>query len=395
MRRAAGFILLIFAILMGGFYLISAKDKNTQQQRELASSAGVTVADVLSGSDSQGFARALHARNFIFPVDHGAHPDYKHEWWYFTGNLKTAQGRHFGYQLTFFRIGLKSQPVARNSAWATHEVYMAHFTLTDVASGKFYYFERFSRSALELAGVSAEPFKLWLEDWMATGSGENLLPLHLQAAQDDVAIELTLESRKPVVLQGDNGLSQKSSEPGNASYYYSLTRLASTGNIHIGAQRFVVEGLSWMDREWSSSPLSKDQSGWDWFSLQLNDGRELMFYRLRRKDAKADSFSAGTLIGVDGSVQPLRASDVQIETLEHWKSPHTGARYPSRWRLKVPGQKLDLQITPYIDDQELNVSVRYWEGAVRAEGRAHGKPVSGNGYVEMTGYSRQGLANPP
>ena len=213
--------------------------------------------------------------------------------------------------------------------------------------------------------------------------------MRLRAAQGNVALDLTLASAKAPVLQGEQGLSRKSAEPGNASYYYSMTRMPTSGMIRVGTQSFEVRGSSWMDREWSTSALARDQVGWDWLALQLSDDRELMFYRLRRRDGTADPVSTGSLVSADGSVRRLASSDVQIEVLEHWRSPR-GVRYPSRWRLRVPSrqldQRLDLTITPYLSDQELDVGVRYWEGAVRIAGTAGSQPVAGSGYVELTGY---------
>lgn len=377
-----GFITLLLIVLLAAAlpYLRGLMpDKAT-------SAPAFTVSDALREGDTQGFARALAVRTFSFPRDHGPHPDYKQEWWYFTGNLETEQGRHFGFQLTFFRIGLSPSTQARASAWATREVYMAHFTVSDVEKNKFYHFERFSRPALGLAGASAAPFKVWLENWSAQGTHATTFPLRLHAVQDDIAIDLQLQNLKPIVLQGDHGLSQKSSEPGNASYYYSLTRLASSGTLRIGAQSFKVSGLSWMDREWSSSALGSEQIGWDWFSLQFSDGRELMFYRLRRKDGGADPFSAGTLVHADGTTEPLRLQEVRIEVSDYWKSPQSGVRYPSRWRVHIPRHDLQLDVVPYLAGQELNVTVRYWEGAVHIKGSSYSKPLTGSGYVELAGY---------
>lgn len=358
---------------------------------------GLSVAEGLTGGDDAGFAKVLAPRRFSFPADHGPHPEYRTEWWYFTGNLDTARGRHFGYQLTLFRIALTAKSAERKSAWAASQIYMGHFAVTDVAAGRFHAFGRFSRAALGLAGAQVGPeigpFRVWLEDWQVQGQGPEALPMHLRAAQGSVAVDLTLNSAEAPVLQGEQGLSRKSAEPGNASYYYSLTRMPTSGVIRIGTQAFEVRGSSWMDREWSTSALAKDQVGWDWLALQLSGDRELMFYRLRRRDGSADLVSAGSLVIADGSMRRLAASDVQIEVLEHWRSPR-GVRYPSRWRLRVPLQQLDLTITPYLSDQELDVGVRYWEGAVRIAGTAGSQPVTGSGYAELTGYGDAPASGP-
>lgn len=346
----------------------------------------LSVAELLSGGNTAGYARAYDPRTFSFPADHGPHPEYRQEWWYFTGNLATRQGRRFGFQLTFFRIALTPAPVVRDSAWAASQAYMAHFTVSDIAAGRFHAFERFSRAALGLAGASAQPLRVWLEDWSAAGTGEDGLPLRLRAAQDAVAVDLTLASLKPPVLQGERGLSRKGPVPGNASYYYSLTRMPTRGLIRIGSESFEVEGLSWTDREWSTSALGEDQIGWDWFSLQLSDGREVMLYQLRRRDGITDPFSSGTLVRADGSSRRLGPADVELRTLAHWQSPDTGTRYPSRWALHIPDEELELEVAPYLAGQELNLSVRYWEGAVQAQGRSRGHSVTGSGYLELTGY---------
>lgn len=351
--------------------------------------SAANVSAVLGGEarETAGFARVTGPREFVFPADHGPHPDYQHEWWYFTGNLRTDAGRHFGYQFTVFRIGLAPGEPQRDSAWAFHHLYMAHFALTDTASRRFHAFERFARGALGLAGAQAQPFRIWLEDWQATGGDAAMWPVTIHAAADDIALDLALQQGGPVVLQGEHGYSQKSSAPGNASHYYSLTRLPTTGTITIDGGVHSVQGTSWLDREWSTSALGADQAGWDWFALQLGDGSDLMFYRLRNKDGSAGAFSAGTLVGPDGAVTLLRADDVIIDELQHWRSARTGARYPSRWRLRVPAHALSLDIAPVHADQELDLTVRYWEGAVTVTGQRAGSAVNGVGYVELVGYT--------
>jgi predicted secreted hydrolase len=339
------------------------------------------------GGDAEGFERATAPRPFRFPEDHGPHPGFRHEWWYFTGNLRTPEGRRFGYQLTFFRFALAPPGgTARESRWAATQAYMAHFTVTDVKGNRFRFFERTGRGALDLAGATAKPFRVWIGDWSANGGKASLLPVRLRAEERGVSIDLLLDSGAPVVPQGDRGLSRKSAEPGNASYYYSMTRLATRGSVQLGGIPFPVEGTSWLDREWGTSALGEEQSGWDWFALQLSDGSDLMFYRLRRKDGQPDPFSAGMLLLPDGSRKVLSPEGVRIDALDFWKSPESGARYPSRWRLRLPSEGLELEIAPRVADQELRTSVRYWEGAVSVKGTARGNPVGGEGYVELTGY---------
>jgi predicted secreted hydrolase len=348
--------------------------------------AGLGVVEAMGSSANAGFARATEPRPFVFPQDHGPHPEYAIEWWYATGNLD-AGARHFGYQLTIFRTGLTPSPAERLSGWAARNVYMAHFALTDVAGERFYAFERFSRDGAGLAGASAEPLHVFLEDWSIEGTGPAGPPLHLRAAAGEVAIDLTLNSDRPATLQGDRGLSQKGPTPGNASYYYSLTRMETMGTVRVGDASYPVAGLSWLDREWSTSALEGDIVGWDWFALHLDSDDDLMFYQLRGADGRASPFTRGSLTGPDGTVTPLGADDVRLTPLDSWQSPRSGGVYPSRWRLEAPALGLDLELAPYLKDQELPVTVVYWEGAVQVAGTLGGRPVGGDGYVEMTGYA--------
>lgn len=339
--------------------------------------ASLSVAGPLRTEDDQGYAKALEPREFRFPRDHGPHPEFRTEWWYYTGNLSTREGRRFGFQLTFFRSALAPSMPERASAWATRQAYLAHFTVSDIEGRRFHSFERWSRGALGLAGSQSEPFRVWLEDWSVTG-----FPMRLSAREGGVAIDFALQPGKPPVLQGDRGLSRKSEEPGNASYYYSLTRMPASGTIRLGSERFEVSGLAWMDREWSTSSLGKDQVGWDWFAIQLEDGRDLMLYQLRRKDGTPDLTSSGMLIDPQGGSRQLTLEHFELEVTRRWTSPRSGAVYPAGWRLRVPSEALDLRIEPLLPDQELDVSFRYWEGAVGIEGTSKGR-----GYVELTGYS--------
>jgi predicted secreted hydrolase len=375
--------LLILALLAAGVFLLTRPQEGPVVRAEL------DVSRALGGSDDSGFVRVVQPREFVFPQDHGPHPEYAVEWWYYTGNLVSESGRHFGYQLTLFRVGLAPDAPERSSAWAASQLYMGHFALTDVSNRRFHYFERFSRQALGLAGASLSGdfgFRVWLEDWQVEGEGLEQPTVRLRAAQEGIGIDLTLVSAKPVALQGDRGLSQKSADPGNASYYYSITRMPTTGAVEIEGQSFTAAGNSWMDREWSTSVLGEDQVGWDWFALQLSDGRDLMYYQLRREDGNVDPLSSGIVVAADGAAIPLASDDVNIQVLDLWDSPRGGS-YPSRWRLQVPSHSIDVVVTPYLADQELDLTVRYWEGAVRLEGDSAGRAVTGSGYVELTGYA--------
>jgi predicted secreted hydrolase len=346
--------------------------------------ATIAVREALA-EEREGFARAQAPRPLVFPEDHGPHHDFRTEWWYYTGNLRTAGNRHLGFQLTFFRVALAPAPEPRASSWSTRQLYFAHFAVTDTAGGRFHAFSRVSRGALGLAGATAEPFRVWVEDWSAEGAAPSA---RLRARDGDVAIDLHVAPGKPVVLQGDRGLSRKGPEPGNASIYYSLTRMPTRGVVRLGAETLEVTGEAWMDREWSTSGLGANVVGWDWFALQLDDGRELMFYRLRRRDGTADAFSAGSLVVRDGTAWRLEAGDVRVEELEHWTSSRSGVRYPARWRLSVPSAELlKLELQPRLADQELDVGTRYWEGAVAVTGSSgNGRRVTGQGYVELVGY---------
>lgn len=337
-------------------------------------------------NDTTGFARAVTPRRFEFPADHGPHPEYALEWWYYTGNLQAADGRQLGYQLTFFRRSLTPTEPTRQSQWGTNQAYLAHFAVTDVANNRFYATAEAQRGgALGLAGATAEPYRVFVNDWSAEGTGDQP---RLRASQANVAIDLQLRSLKPPTLQGEraNGLSQKGAEPGNASYYYSLTRMATEGVVTIDGQPIPVTGLSWMDHEFGTSSLGEGQTGWDWFGLHLDDGRDLMWGQLRREDGSID-VGQGSITAADGTVTPFGRDDVQVKALDRWRSPHTGAEYPSRWRITIPQVQMELIVEPLINDQELNVGLTYWEGAVRISGT-----TTGSGYVELTGY---GMDSPP
>jgi predicted secreted hydrolase len=380
MLRLASIILAVALLLGTSYWLL-------RPEPDLALDARVSVAEAMSGDTSEGFARATAPRDFAFPADHGPHPEFQTEWWYYTGNLSSADGRQFGFQLTFFRRALTPAPVARDSSFAASQVYLAHFALSDIDGAQFHGFDRLARGAAGLAGAQGTPFRVWLEDWEAAGIGAQDEQMRLRARQGDVAIDLALDAAfKPPVLQGERGLSQKSAESGNASYYYSLTRMPARGTVRVGGSDYAVSGLAWMDREWSTSALGAGQVGWDWFALQLDDGRDLMYYQVRRSDGSADPLSKGTLVAADGSAAPIRSADATLTPQGSWRSPRSGASYPAAWRLQIPSQGLDLTITPKLADQELPLSIVYWEGAVSIAGTANGNPITGNGYLEMTGY---------
>ena len=359
----------------------------TGLSKEEGTSNRITLTSALANDDTVGYRRANKLRDFKFPSDHGAHPGFKTEWWYYTGNLHTESGREFGFQFTIFRSAVRPDTTQGESTWASNDIYMGHFTVTDIKSGKFYASERFSRSGNQLAGAVADPFYVWLEDWQVKLDGESSpdgrMPVMLIARAEDAELELHLAPLKPIVLQGDKGLSQKSSAAGNASYYYSMTRLDSKGTVKIGNNSFEVTGLSWMDREWSTSALGKDQVGWDWFSLHLPDGRDLMYYQLRLTDGSPDPLSKGVIVEPDGTKKEFTAADIELSVQDYWDSP-LGGTYPSAWTLNVERLGIALNLKSLLPNQELDVTVRYWEGAVSVK---TGSGDTGRGYVEMTGYA--------
>jgi predicted secreted hydrolase len=393
MRRALGAGLAVVLIVVVSAVALSLSTREREPIR-----ATLSLAQALGTGDTTGYTRALEPRAFVFPRDHGPHPEYRTEWWYFTGNLQAEDGTALGFQLTFFRSALAPRSnsmsaYARTSAWAADQAYMAHFAVTDAGARRFEAFDRFARAAVGLAGAQAAPFRVWLEDWSAesmSAEATTSFPIRLQAAEGDVSLDLVLDQGKPPVLHGDQGLSRKGEELGNASHYYSLTRMPTRGSVRLGGRDYRVIGHSWMDREWGTSALSPGVAGWDWFALQLSDGSELMLYRLRSADGAPTRFSAGTFVAPDGAVSTLAAEDAQVDVLDTWTSPRAGARYPSRWRVQVPARSLDVEIEPLVADQELLLAVRYWEGTARVEGTRAGQPVSGRAYVELTGYARDG-----
>lgn len=374
-------ILGLFAVL----FFLAIGNRFVQQGKSLPEASLVSLN--LKAFPSEAFQRASPTRRLVFPKDHGPHPDFQTEWWYYTGNLVSTNGDQFGYQLTFFRRTLipAAERVDRLSNWTSDQVYMAHFTLTDISSESFRFYERFSRDGVGLAGAKTGPFSVWLLDWQVSETEPGIY--QLKASEDSIDIELTMTDLKGPILQGDQGYSQKGSQPGNASHYYSLTSLKSEGRLQIDGDSYQVSGMSWMDHEFSTSALSDGQIGWDWFSIQLDDLTELMLFQIRREDGVIDPYSSGTWIFANGSTSKLELDDFQITVLDTWQSPHTGATYPARWMISIPAENLSLEVTPLLGDQELRVSYAYWEGAVNVRGRINGKPINGKGYVELTGYA--------
>lgn len=347
---------------------------------------------LLRGSSvaEQSWKEAGPGFQFSFPCDHAAHPDYRIEWWYYTGNVETREGKRFGYQLTFFRTGVVLVAV-NPSRWVVRDLYLAHFAIADLENQKFYSFERLARAGVGWAGADTEQYRVWNETWEARLDGET----HVLTADDSgFRLQLALVPEKPPVIHGENGVSQKGAAAGNASHYYSLTRLRTSGQITINSETFDINGLSWMDHEFGTSFLEKEHVGWDWFSLQLNDGRELMIFQLRRADGSMDPHSSGTLIDTDGQTIPIRFGEFSLAPSQPWQSPTTGAKYPTVWGVEVPRLELQLLVRAALPDQELRTNastgVTYWEGSTLIAGKDNPQ-LTGRGYLEMTGYAGRNM----
>jgi predicted secreted hydrolase len=335
-----------------------------------------------------GFANANVPWRFAFPRDHAAHDRFASEWWYYTGHLRARDGRRFGYELTFFRIGLRPGRVAAapgRSRWRGNQLYPAHFALTDERGKSFFFAERFARDALGAGFASTQRLEVRADAWGLAGTS----PFRMHAEAGEVALELEQRTEKPPAIHGHDGISKKASCATCASHYYSMTRLRTQGVVVLRGERFAVDGISWMDHEFGSSQLQADQTGWDWFSIQLDDRRELMLYLLRRKDGTPVPESSGSLIDRDGRVHYLSRSGFSVAATGTWTSPHTRGTYPSGWRVRVPSAGVDVVLVPVLADQELANTVggvSYWEGAVDVTDAASGRPL-GAGYVELTGYA--------
>lgn len=338
----------------------------------------------------QEWARAIEPREWTFPRDHGAHPEFKTEWWYYTGNLKcSASDKHFGYQLTFFRQGVQPSPSVLDSSWSLRDIYFAHFAITDVSDQKFYSAEKVSRGNLDQAAYSQEQMDIRLNNWQIQQLDKD--QFKLRAKESEFALELEVNSAKPMVLQGQRGLSRKTDIEGEASYYYSYTRLLSQGTIRIGDQNYEVQGNSWFDHEFMTNVLSSSIVGWDWFSIQLDSNQELMLYQLRNDLGQVKKWSKGVLIQPDGSLIQLDPKSITFHVIDTWKSSHNGAIYPSTWKIEYSPLELELLIKPQKNDQEFLVtrfqSMSYWEGTCQISGKVQGQQTQGYGYTELTGYS--------
>lgn len=338
-----------------------------------------SAAGLLSESPEQ-FLKVTGPRPMHFPEDHAAHPGYRNEWWYFTGNLEGSDERPFGFQFTLFRFEL-DEGERPQSAWASPAVWMAHLAISDLQADQFHQAQRFSRGVMDLAGATEH--RWWLGSWEVRLEEEG--EFRLQMTAEDFGLDLELSSQRPIVLQGDAGYSRKGPEPGNASHYYSLTRLMARGELHSGGERHPVTGLAWLDREWGSSQLAPGIAGWDWFSLQLDDGRDLMVYQLRQDDGRPAPWSAGTVVDADGRSRPLDAARIVLTPTRYWRDA-SGHDWPVAWRVEIPEEGLDLAVVARRDQQRWTGAVSYWEGAVAVTDAQNGRSL-GQGYMELSGYA--------
>jgi predicted secreted hydrolase len=335
------------------------------------------------------YRTAVPGYRFEFPRDYFDHSDFQTEWWYYTGNLKSANGHRFGFELTFFRQAVSRDP-AQVSAWDVRDIYLTHLALSDLDGQKFYHSERINRAGPGIAGISASTARIWNGNWQVQWQGSDQ---NLQAIEKQFQLHLALHPEKPPVLHGENGLSQKSEGAGHASYYFSLTRLTANGQLDLNGERFELSGIAWMDHEFFTHQLEQDQVGWDWLSLQLDDKTELMLFRIRRKDGSIDPFSAGTYVDAQGQSTHLRAADFALQPLDQrWTSPATHVTYPIAWKISIPKSETELEANTPLASQELTgktkIAPSYWEGAITLKGHRGKTPLSGVGYLEMTGYDR-------
>ncbi len=336
------------------------------------------------------FQQATPGYTYQFPRDHASHNDFKTEWWYYTGHLNAADGKRYGYELTFFRSGVDDDNAPRNTAWKLDNLYLAHFAVTDEAGKRFLFTEKLNRGAMGVAGARDDVYNVWNETWLAEQLGNRML---LRAESPEFDIHLLLTPEKPPVIHGRNGISQKATCEGCASHYYSMTRLQTEGMLYREGKPVPVKGLSWMDHEFGSNQLAREQTGWDWFSLQLDNGEDVMLYLLRHEDGRIDPNSSGTYVDRNGRARHLDLKDFQITVLDRWTSPKTGGNYPIRWRVEIPSETLSVEVSPVFPEQELvttqSTGVTYWEGSSTVRGQKKGRPVKGQAYVEMTGYAEQ------
>jgi predicted secreted hydrolase len=367
------------------------KDDAKPMKRRLLISALAFTACLSSLPALAQFKPALPGYQFEFPRDHGSHDDFRTEWWYFTGHLRTEGGRRYGFEVTFFRVGVSRSEKGPETRWDLQNLALAHFAVTDIDGRRFRYHEKLNRMSAFTAGAATGHLEVFNEGWRAETSSDG--SWHLRAAADGDAIDLKLRAVKPPVVHGENGVSVKAQGIGYASHYYSMTRLQATGSVKAkGRKSEPATGLAWMDHEFGGTELRENQQGWDWFSVQLDNDTELMLYVIRRADGTPDVTSSGSLVTDGADVISIRHDQIRVSTESTWRSPRSGATYPMGWTIEVPSLKIRLRLTSLLEDQELvtkaSTQVTYWEGAVDVSGSLGNISVRGAGYVEMTGYDR-------
>ncbi len=344
------------------------------------------ILTLLSFANAADFRQALPGYRYHFPADHFDHPGFQTEWWYYTGNVHTASGHRYGFELVFFRLGQPSpaaDPPASpdRSTWRASNLYMAHLALTDIDGRRFRSWQRLNRAGPGIAGAGLQQARVWNGNWQAVWDTATSVQT-LSAIADGIRLHLRCTPRKPPVIHGENGVSQTGDGAGQASYYVSFTHLAVEGAI----DNQPVTGIAWMDHEWFTTLLDPAQRGWDWFSIQLDDSTEWMLFEIRRADGSIDPHSSGTFVDAAGHATPLHRTDFDLRPLEFWTSPQTHARYPVKWHISIPSRHVELDCAAALPDQELSgegFGPSYWEGAVTYSGSAHGV-----GYLELTGYAQ-------
>lgn len=351
-----------------------------------------------AGDGPSGFLQVTPPCHLEFPRDHAPHPGFRNEWWYYTGNLKSETGRHFGYQLTFFRYQLTPFGGSAGwpdppSAWRSRQIYIGHAAVSDISAKRHLQAERVGREGLEGLGIGGwvqygQDVTLFLPGWSAAILSDSQ---QLAAAGDDFAFQLALRPTKPPVKHGINGYSRKGSTSERASCYYSFTRLETSGTITLAGKSFPVKGESWMDHEFSTAPLEPGTVGWDWFSIQLADQSEFMIFLLRLEDGGLSPASSGSYIDSLGVLRHLDRGYFDVRVRDTWRSKASGAVYPSEWQIRIPLLGIEVEVKSNLLDQEMRTSastgVTYWEGSVSAKGVKGGSPIKGQGYVELTGYA--------
>jgi predicted secreted hydrolase len=335
-----------------------------------------------------GWRTAVPGWNYEFPRDHHAHPEFKTEWWYFTGNLTNQNGRRFGYELTFFRQGIRppGERTGTSSRLIVDDLKFAHFAITDAAGKKFFFYDKASRGSFGEAGFDAGDRLAWIDHWMVEMKADGAFDLCADAAEGKIRLHLV--PTKKAVIHGIDGVSRKAAGNNHASHYYSITRLTTTGSLQVHAQDFEVRGESWFDHEWATNQLASDQAGWNWVSAQFDDGCELMLYGMRLTNGEIDPASSGTFVQRDGTALPVASTEFQMMPKLFWTSAATKARYPIGWEVIVPTLNLRFELQPVLSDQELALTpLTYWEGAVDLRGTRGNKRIEGRGYLELTGYA--------